>query len=244
MTFSIKKSFKDSWSMFFSKKIYVSFALTSLVAIASLYVLFGITGFLGTILLVRGLWWLMIPILLIGLFFGAYFILANVNLSITTYKTKDVDFKKVFSSVWNSKLILKGIGLLLIVGGGALVVGYLLSLLFSKIHPILAVVAFVVWVAFVAVRFAFSLYILVDTRQSILASLKKSHAMMKKNGWKFLLFIICVSLISMVVQIIGNNIALISPTLSQIIITIFSMTVAPWFSLLTVSPYMQLKSHS
>lgn len=243
MKFSIKKAFKDSWKMFFSKKLYLSFVLTSLVAVIGLYVTFGIGGLLGTFLLMKGLWWVLIPLLLVFLFIAAYFILVNINLSLTTYKTGEVHFKKVFSSVWNCKLVTKSVGLLLLIGGGALVVGYLLAWITSKINPVLAVVIFAIWVAFVAVRFAFSLYILVDSKETIINSIKKSHNMMKGNGWKFLLFIIAVSIISFVVQLISNKIGLLSPTLSEVIIVLFGITIAPWFSLLTVSPYMQLKAH-
>lgn len=243
MKFSIKKSFKDSWKMFISKKLYLSFVLTSLVAVVGLYVTFGISGLAGTFFLMRGLWWVLIPILLVFLFVAAYFILVNINLSLTTYKTGEVHFKKVFSSVWNGKLISKSVGLLLLIGGGALIIGYLLSWAVSKIHPVLAVIVFAVWVAFIAVRFAFSLYILIDSKETIIHSIKKSHGMMKGNGWKFLLFIIAVSIISFVVQIITNKIGLISPVLSEIIVVLFGITIAPWFSLLTVSPYMQLKTH-
>jgi hypothetical protein len=243
MKFSIKKAFKDSWKMFVSKKLYLSFVLTSLVAVIGLYVTFGVSGLVGTFFLMRGLWWVLIPLLLVFLFIATYFILVNINLSLTTYKTGEIHFKKVFSSVWNSKLIIKSVGLLLLVGGGALVVGYLLSWLVSKINPVLAVVVFAIWVAFVAVRFAFSLYILIDLKETIIKSIKKSHAMMKGNGWKFLLFIIAVSVISLAVQLISNKIGLVSPMLSEIVIVLFGITIAPWFSLLTVSPYMQLKAH-
>jgi ABC-type Fe3+ transport system permease subunit len=243
MTFSIKKSFKDSWSIFTSKKFYLPFILVSFVAIIGLYIVFGASGFLSTVLLLRGLWWVMIPLLALFLFLGVYFILVNINLSLVAYKTKEVHFKKSFSSVWNFKLIAKTTGLLLLVGGGALIVGYLLSLGLSKIHPILGISAFIIWVAYVAVRLAFSVYILVDSKETIINSMKKSHAMMKGNGWKFLLFIICVSIISAVVQIITNRIGFISPILSEMIVIIFGIAFAPWFSLLTVSPYLQLKSH-
>lgn len=243
MKFSIKKAFKDSWNMFVSKKLYLSFVLTSLVALIGLYATFGISGLAGTFFLMRGLWWVLIPIFLVFLFIATYFILVSINLSLTTYKTREIHFKKVFSSVWNCKLVTKSVGLLLLIGGGTLIIGYLLSGIVSKIHPVLAVAVFGIWVAFIAVRFAFSLYVLVDSKETIINSMKKSHSMMKGNGWKFLLFIISVSIVSFVVQIISNKIGLVSPVLSEIIIVLFGITIAPWFSLLTVSPYMQLKAH-
>ncbi len=241
MTFSIKKSFKDSWKMFFSKKIYLSFVLTSLVAVMGLYIAFGLSGFLGTVLLVRGLWWVLILVGLVLVYFSAYFILVSVNLPLSTYEAGTVNFKKIFKDVWNHKLILQCVGLLLCVGIAALAGGYLLSLLGSLVHPILAFALFACWIAFVAVRFAFALYILVESKSGVIGSLKKSHLMMKGNGWKFLLFIVAISVVSIVVQLIGDQFATISPLVSEIIVILFGIVVAPWFSLLTVSPYMQIK---
>jgi hypothetical protein len=235
MTFSIKKSFKDSWKMFFSKKIYLSFVLTSLVAVLGLYIAFGLSGFLGTVLLVRGLWWVLILVGLVLIYFSAYFVLVSVNLPLSTYETGTVNFKKIFKDMWHYKLILQAVGLLLCVGLVALAGGYILSLLGSLAHPILSFVLFACWVAFIAVRFAFSLYILVESKSGIFSSLKKSHSMMKGNGWKFLLFVIAMSVVSIVVQIIGDQFATISPLVSEIIVILFGIVVAPWFSLLTVS---------
>lgn len=241
MTFNIKKSFQESWKMFFSKKIYLSFVLTSLVAVAGLYLTFGASGFIGAFFLMRGLWWVLIPLILAFLFFAAYFILVSVNLPLGTYKTGSVDFKKTFSSVWNWKLIVKAVGLLLLVGAGALLGGYLLSLLGGKIHFVLGVVLFAVWVGLIAVRFAFSLYVLVDSKESIVASLKQGNKLMKGNGWKFLIFVFVITLISGVVQLLSNGLVFISPVVSEAITILFGIFIAPWFSLLAVSPYMQIK---
>lgn len=241
MTFSIKKSFQDSWKMFFSKKIYLPFVLTSLVAIAGLYAIFGVSGFAGSFFLLQGLWWVLIPLGIIFLFFSAYFILVSVHLPLSTYKNGEVDFKKTFKDMWDWKLIVKAVGLLFLVGVGALLGGYILSILGSKIHPILGIVLFVVWVAYVAVNFAFSLYILTETKGVIVSSLKKSFAMMKGNGWKFLVFIVVVTFISMVIQILGDQLSFVLPMVSEILVILFGILVAPWFSLLTVSPYLQIK---
>ena len=227
--------------MFFSKKIYLPFVLVSLVAVAGIYIVFGLGGALGTFFLIRGLWWVLIPIAIIFLFFLAYFILASVNLPLLTYGSGEVKFKKVFSSVWNYKLIARSVGLILLVGGGALIVGYLISLLASKIHPILGPIVLALVVVTVAIRFAFSLYILIESKSGVISSLKKSHEMMKGNGWRFLVFIITVGLISIVVQIISNQFSFVSPLISEIIVILFGVAIAPWFSLLTVSPFMQLK---
>lgn len=242
MKFSIKKSFKESWEMFFSKKIYLPFVLTSFVAVLSLYVSFGISGLIGTVFLLRGMWWLIIPIALIFLFFASYFILVSIYLPLETYKTKHVSFKKTFKHVWDWRLILKSLGLIFTIGLGTVLVGYLLSLVTSKIHPILTFVVVGVLVSWVAVRFAFSMYILVEKpKTGIIKTLKESHETMKGNGWKFLLFIITVTILSFVVQIISNQLGAISPILSQMVVILFGILIAPWFSLLTVSPYMQIK---
>lgn len=227
--------------MFFSKKIYLPFVLTSLAAVIGLYFIFGASGFVGSLFLMKGMWWVLIPLVLIFLFFSAYFILVSVNLPLLTYKNGEVNFKKSFQGVWDYKLIIKAVGLLLLVGAGALLGGYILSMLGSKIHQFLGMALFAVWVVFVAIRFAFSIYILVETRENIISCLKTSFSMMKGNGWKFLLFIIMVSVISILVQTIGNRFGFVSPILGEALVALFGILVAPWFSLLTVSPYMQIK---
>lgn len=241
MTFSIKKSFKESWNMFFSKKIYIPFVLTSLVSVVGIYIMFGLSVLAGSFLLMKGLWWVLIPLVLIFLFLSAYFILVSVNLPLLTYKTGSVNFKKAFSTVWNYKLITKSVGLFLLIGGGAVIVGYIFSLIFGSINLLVVPLLLAVFVAFIAVRFAFSLYILIESKGGIISSLKKSHEMMKGNGWKFLLFIITVSVVSIIVQIISNQLNVVFPLLSEVVVILFGIAVAPWFSLLTVSPYMQLK---
>lgn len=241
MIFSIKKAFKDSWNMFFSKKIYLPFVFASLVSVAGIYLLLGLGGAAGSFFLMRGLWWLLIPTAIILIFFLAYFILAGVYLPLDTHMTKKVDFKKVFTSVWDYTLILKSIGLILMVLGSIVVVGYLLSLLVFKLSPILVPIFIGVLVALVTVRFAFAMYILIETRGGVFSSLKKSHTMMKGNGWKFLLFIVSIVLISIVVQTVTNVLASVSQPISQIITIAFGVAVAPWFSLVTISPYIQLK---
>lgn len=241
MTFSIKKAFKESWGMFFSKKIYLPFVFASLISVAGIYLLLGLGRAVGSFFLMQGLWWLLIPIAIILIFALVYFILAGIFLSLDTYTTNKVDIKKVFSLVWNYKLILKSTGLMVMVLGSILVVGYFLSLLIFKLSPILVPVLVGILVAFVTVRCAFAIYILIETKGGIFSSIKRSHTMMKKNGWKFLLFIVGIALISIVVQIITSSLGSISQPLSQIVSMVFGVAVAPWFSLVTVSPYIQLK---
>lgn len=227
--------------MFFSKKIYFPFILTSFVAVVGLYISIILLGIAGSFLLMKNLWWVLIPIAALFLFVLAYFSLVSVNLPISTYKNGAVNLKKTFSSVWDYKLILKSLGLIVIIAGSLFAVGYLLYIIASKIHPILIPILVGSAIIFIAIRLAFSLYILVETKGKVISSIKKSHEMMKGNGWKFLVFIIVISVISLFVQLIGNKFTQTSPIGSDIVTILFSIMLAPYFSLLTVSPYMQIK---
>jgi uncharacterized membrane protein len=170
-----------------------------------------------------------------------YVILVSVNLPLQTYKDKKVSIKKAFSGVWSFKMVLRAIGVLLLVGiimaGGA----GLLVWFGSLISPILGGVLAGIWMGYILVRWAFGFYVLVDKKKSVVDSLKTSHKLMKKNnGWKFLWFIILVSVISIVIQLATSGISILSPVLGQIFMVAFGIFLAPWFSLLSMSPYMQL----
>lgn len=244
MVFSIKKSFKDSWKMFSDKKIYWNFIVTNFLAIAGLYLAFSLSALLGAMFLNRDNIVLFVAVLLVALFFAVYFLLANVHIPLAVYKTKKVVLKTIFKDAWNVKLIGQAIGLfvlmLLIVGGGA----GLLIWLGAKVQPIAGLVLAGIWAGYFAIRWAFALYVLVETKSGSVAALKKSHVIMKKNGWKFLGFIIIISIISIVIQSALGGIALASPLVSQIISILFAIFFAPWFSLLSVSPYIQLTHHN
>lgn len=244
MVFSIKKSFQDSWKLFSDKKIYWNFIITNFLAIAGVYAAFVLSAVVGAMFLAQGNIALSVAVLLVALFFGIYFLLVNVHIPLDVYKTKNVVLKKVFKKAWNIKLIGQAIGLfvlmLVIVGGGAAI----LLWLGTKIHLTVGLALAGIWAGYFAIRWAFSLYVLVEAKSGSVAVLKKSHAIMKKNGWKFLGFIIIISLISIVVQLIVNALGSLSPIVSQIISILFAIFFAPWFSLLSVSPYIQLTHHT
>lgn len=244
MVFSIKKSFKDSWNMFSDKKIYWNFITTNFLAIAGLYVAFSLIAVLGVMLLTRGSVVLFVGVILVALFFAVYFLLANVHIPLAVYKTKKVVLRTIFKNAWNIKMIGQTMGLfflmLLIVGGGAV----LFVWLGAKVQPVVGIVLAGIWAGYFAIRWAFALYILVDMKLGTVDSLKKSHTIMKKNGWKFLGFIIIISVISIIIQSVVSGIALASPLVSQVISILFAIFFAPWFSLLSVSPYIQLTHHN
>lgn len=247
MKFSIRKSFKESWSLFFSKKIYSQFVITSLLVVVAIYLMSGlvVASIIPTVTL--GLMWLPLPIIvgLVVLYFMVYAILVSVHLPVRTYKKGEVDMKKTFSEMWSSKLIMKGIGMLLLVAGAIGGVGLVLLLFVSKINPIVGVILFAIWTAYVAIRWAFGFYVLVEEKKDVIESLKKSHTLMKhNNGWKFLWFVILISIMSMTVQIAGEGLGVVSSLASQILMIIFGIFVAPWFSLLSASPYIQITKNN
>jgi len=212
------------------------------VATIGLSAVFGLGGFLGSMILLKGLWPLLIILGIISFFFIIYFMLVSVLLPLSTYKEGVVNFKKILSNSWSLKLIVKSAGMVLLVGISALLGGYILYFLGSKLYPALGVSLFAIWVAYIAVRFAFAIYILIDTKSSIVSALKISHSMMKHmNGWRFLVFIILVVLISLTVQMIGNLFGFLSPILPKIIGFVFTVFFTPWLSLLSIMPYMQIK---
>lgn len=242
MNFSIQKSFKESWKMFFSKKLYGPFVAASLVVIVAIYGLLGLSGLAGSALLLRGMW---IPLGIVGIifiFFISYLVLVSIKLPLITHETGGVDIKKTFTSMWNPKLIVKAGALMIFLGIVILLGGYLLSLLGGLIHPLFGVFLFIVWSGFVAIRFAFSLYLLADSHSNLVPVLKISHQMMKGNGWKFLVFIVAIGVISLVVQAIFVFSGVIHPLAPEILSIAFGVFIVPWFSLLSVSPYLQIKN--
>ncbi len=241
MKFSIKKSFRDSWMMFFSRSIYRNFVVTSLLSVAGLYIIIGLVTFLSSILLTKGLLVVFIILCLLALFGISYFVLVTLNLPLETYKKGKVVTKDIFASVFDWKLILKALAIMLSIAVLAFGGAFILSWLGGKIALAIGLVLASVWVAFVAVRFAFALYILIEAKTSVMSALRDSHTMMKGNGWKFLLFIIMISLISIVAQIVLGQITVLSSVLGNTISILFGILVAPWFSLVTTSPYIQIK---
>lgn len=239
MTFGIRKSFKESWEIFSSKKVYWWYVLATLLVVVAVYAMMAITIAAFGFAVVR------IPLLLVVgllvLYFITYSILVSVNLPLHVYRERRVSIKRTFSEVWNFKLIMRGLGLLAIVaivmGGGALVLFWL----GGKFNPIIGGVLMAVWAAYIAVRWAFGFYVLIDKKKSAIESLKESHKLMQNNnGWKFLWFIILISCISLAVQLVANLIGLASGSLAAIFTAAISIFLFPWFSLVSMSPYMQL----
>jgi|GEM_PF-1159654 len=243
MKFSIRKSFKDSWNLFFSKKMYGKYILTSLLVVVGIYLMSGLVMVSIIPAVTMGSTWFALPVAvgLIVLYFMVYVILVSVNLPIRAYRKGKVDLKKTFSEMWSSKLIFKAIGMLLLVAIAIGGVGFALLMLVSNINPILGGIIFGVWTAFVAIRWAFGFYILIEEKIGAIDALKKSHKLMKNNnGWKFLWFVILISVISILVQIVSSGFGLLSGMLAQALVIIFGIFVAPWFSLLSASPYIQI----
>lgn len=244
MTFSIKKSFKDSWAMFSNKKIYWKFIATNFLAVAGLYIAFGLSAFVGAMVLSQGNIILFAVILIVAILLALYFLLVNVHIPLAVYHTKHISIKKIFKSAWSIKMIGQTIGMFILL---ALVVGlggFALFWIGGKISPILGMVLAGVWAGYFAIRWAFSLYALVDLKLGSLDALKKSNTLMKNNGWKFLVFVVIVSVISIVLQNIIAVFGFISPSLPGVVSVLFAIFFAPWFSLLSVSPYIQLTHHN
>lgn len=240
MTFSIKKSFKDSWALFSNKKIYWKFVGANFLAIAGLYLAFGLSSLSGFFLLPKGQ---IIPFalaVLVAVFFALYFLIVNVSIPLSVYKTKEIAVRKLFKKAWDIKKILNLVGIFILLAFVVGVGGFALFWLGSKIHVLAGVGLAGVWAGYFAIRWAFALYALVDMNLGPLDALKKSNVLMKKNGWKFLGFVIIVSIVSILLQAILSVVGSLSPFVAQIVSLVFGVFLAPWFSLLSMSPYIQL----
>jgi len=245
-TFSIKKSFKNSYELLFSKSLFQKIAFVFMATTIPVLLLVSLME--RSILDAPQGSSPLIPLMvfIVSLVFILYTSAVSIKTSVSVLSSRNLSISKVLKTALNGKILANLFGFFLSLLLALFAVLFLFSLA-GRVIPIVGLLGLALALLvgfFVILRLFFSSYFIVDKKEFFWTAIKKSFKVTQKIQFKLAGLLVLVGIIAFVSGLFLEVMYGISPLLQTIVsYLIFTITLSPFTSLLLASPYVLTQSN-
>ncbi len=244
-TFHIRKSFKESWNLLFSKALFQKIAFVFIAITIPVLLLASFMERAIFASLQGGSAIIPIILLLVSFVVLLYTSAVSINASVSVVSTKKISLSKILKSSLNIKVMANLLGFFLTTL--TLLIGVLLLFgLAGRVLPIVGVIGFVfaLFVGFyIILRLFFGSYLIVDKKENFFRAIKNSFKQTQKIQGRLAGMLIIVGLIAFASGLFLELLHVVSPVIQAVFsYLIFTITLSPFISFVLATPYVKTRN--